>query len=991
MFNIGSLWRRWDPHIHAPGTILNNQFKGADPWESYLTKLEISSPKIEAIGITDYYVTDTYEEVLRYKTKGRLSDVGLIFPNVELRLDVAAKSGFVNLHLLVSPEDPDHLNELHRILQLLHFQAHGDTYNCTRHDLIRLGKRADSTITHDNPALAHGATQFKVNFTNLKQVYNQSDWAKANILIAVAGGAGDGTSGVRQAADQTIRQEIERFAHVIFSSSPSQREFWCGKKSVSIDELQRNYGGCKPCLHGCDAHSAESVGSPDEARYSWIKGGLEFDALRQAYIDPEGRAYVGFEPPSSAMQSQVIDKVTITSAAWAATPEIHLNPGLVAIIGARGSGKTALADIIATGCEAISSKTWQNSDAVSSSFLSRARNSLADASVTLEWGGGGTLTRYLDGRDAGANISFPRVRYLSQQFVEELCSSGGLSDGLIQEMERVVFEANPVDQRDGATDFNELRDQRTARYQNARNRESEAIVDISNRIATEIEKDSAIGNLTNQIAQKKQQIDGYIADLTKLVIKGSEAEAKRYSVVSTAVQSVTSRIQRFSNQKRTFIALQDEVVSTRASKAPEFLRQTKERHQQSGLDDKQWAAFLLDFKGAVDNDLAGYIRWVDGEINELTGLPVAITDPNVAIIPVDAELSSLPLNTLQAEMTRLGNLISADQLIRNQYTALTQRIAHENSTLQTLETRLKDAQGANIRRQELNVERNAAYGKIFQAIIDEQNALVDLYAPLMTRLSQSSGTLGKLGFSVQRIVDVNAWGAIAENNLLDRRKAGPFQGVGSFSHVVNQELKSVWKTGSTEEVQGAMAKFLRDYTSKLMEHAPYAQSQQMEFRSWLKKFAHWLFSTDHIRVRYEITYDGVDIRKLSPGTRGIVLLLLYLALDDADDRPLIIDQPEENLDPRSVYDELVKLFINAKTKRQVIIVTHNANLVVNTDADQIIIANAGPHSADSLPQISYKSGGLENVEIRRLVCDILEGGENAFKERARRLRVRLER
>src|SRR4051812_29499874 len=60
----------------------------------------------------------------------------------------------------------------------------------------------------------------------------------------------------------------------------------------------------------------------------------------------------------------------------------------------------------------------------------------------------------------------------------------------------------------------------------------------------------------------------------------------------------------------------------------------------------------------------------------------------------------------------------------------------------------------------------------------------------------------------------------------------------------------------------------------------------------------------HIRIEYSIDYEGVDIRKLSPGTRGIVLLLLYLALDTADYRPLIIDQPEENLDPKSIFDEL---------------------------------------------------------------------------------------
>ena len=93
----------------------------------------------------------------------------------------------------------------------------------------------------------------------------------------------------------------------------------------------------------------------------------------------------------------------------------------------------------------------------------------------------------------------------------------------------------------------------------------------------------------------------------------------------------------------------------------------------------------------------------------------------------------------------------------------------------------------------------------------------------------------------------------------------------------------------------------------------------------------------------------------------------------------------------SVFDELVSLFVASKLKRQVIMVTHNANLVINTDADQIIVAEAGPHPTGGLPPITYVSGGLENTEIRRSVCDILEGGDEAFRERARRLRVRLER
>jgi len=261
----------------------------------------------------------------------------------------------------------------------------------------------------------------------------------------------------------------------------------------------------------------------------------------------------------------------------------------------------------------------------------------------------------------------------------------------------------------------------------------------------------------------------------------------------------------------------------------------------------------------------------------------------------------------------------------------------------------------------------------------------------MARLANSSGTLGKLSFSVSRVVDANNWADFAEGELIDCRRSGPFYGRGSLTALANSELKPAWETGNAIEIQAAMADFIAKYWKDLLKHAPYVPTQKLEFRTWLKQFAQWLFSTDHITVRYEIAYDGVDIRKLSPGTRGIVLLLLYLALDDADDRPLIIDQPEENLDPKSVFDELVSLFITAKRKRQVIMVTHNANLVINTDADQIIIASAGAHPTGGLPPITYVAGGLEDANIRKEVCNILEGGEDAFRERARRLRVRLER
>src|SRR5271155_1330382 len=499
----GSRWYRWEPHIHAPGTVLNDQFKGTDSWECYLKALEAAKPAIRAIGVTDYYSTESYERVREAKRQDRLPGCDLIFPNIETRLGIGTVKGkWVNLHLLVSPEDPDHLVELKRFLARLTFSAYGDSFSCNKGDLTRLGQWSDPRLPDPVAALERGSEQFKVSFEQLKQVYAASAWAQQNILVAVAGSETDGTSGVRDAADATLRQEVEKFAHVIFASSAAQRDFWLGRRSATEDELQRRYGGLKPCMHGSDAHEERTVGIPDGDRYSWIKGALEFDALRQACIDPGGRAFVGVEPPVSATFSQVIATVEVTGAPWAQTPRLALNPGLVAIIGPRGSGKTALADVIALGCDATLERLSP------ASFLTRARELLHGASVLLRWQAGDQSQRSLDGSDESFSAGYPRARYLSQQFVEELCSAHGMTDALMREIERVIFEAHPISDRDGAVDFAELLEMRATRFRQAREREEDALADLSERIGTELEKQTLVTALQKQIAEKTKLIAG---------------------------------------------------------------------------------------------------------------------------------------------------------------------------------------------------------------------------------------------------------------------------------------------------------------------------------------------------------------------------------------------------------------------------------------------------------------------------------------------------
>ena len=148
------------------------------------------------------------------------------------------------------------------------------------------------------------------------------------------------------------------------------------------------------------------------------------------------------------------------------------------------------------------------------------------------------------------------------------------------------------------------------------------------------------------------------------------------------------------------------------------------------------------------------------------------------------------------------------------------------------------------------------------------------------------------------------------------------------------------------------------------------------------------YEVEHVRLTYGLKYNGVDLENLSPGTKGIVLLILYLGMDIADTRPLIVDQPDENLDNESIYDLLMNYFKSAKKRRQIILITHNPNLVVNADSEQVIVATA-TRQENGLPYISYQSGGLENNNpvgqgIRQQVCRILEGGSDAFRKRERR-------
>jgi hypothetical protein len=138
---------------------------------------------------------------------------------------------------------------------------------------------------------------------------------------------------------------------------------------------------------------------------------------------------------------------------------------------------------------------------------------------------------------------------------------------------------------------------------------------------------------------------------------------------------------------------------------------------------------------------------------------------------------------------------------------------------------------------------------------------------------------------------------------------------------------------------------------------------------------------DRIHVEVNLATDAADpiwqsVSDVSPGQRAMALLALALSCGD---EPLIIDQPEDDLDNRYIYDEVVTVLKAVCERRQVIVATHNANIPVLGDAELIVAFDADGQRSQILA-----SGGLDEPDVAEWARRILEGGEAAFQARHRR-------
>jgi len=466
----GSEWRKWDLHVHTPASII--QGYGGDNgevWEQFISALESLPEEFKVIGINDYLFLDGYEKVLEYKRNGRLQNIDLILPVLEFRIAKFAGVDFgnlkrINLHVIFSNEidieiiKSQFLNGLEQSYKL---EKDGNEWHraITKDSLIELGKKMKESIPPEE--LSKFGSDLKEGFNNLNVDENKifellkRDCFKDKYLIAI----GKTEWNELKWSDSSIatKKTIINNAKIVFTAAESPDIWKESKQKLKEQGVNDLLLDCSDSHYFSDSSHKDRIGNC----FTWIKADPTFEGLKQIIYEPEERVFIGDEPDlrkrvkenkTKFIKTLKIDQVEgydESLGVWFKNITIPFNPGLVAIIGNKGNGKSAIADIL--GLCGNSHQYEEFSFLREDRFLNKGLAKYFKA--VLEWESGETIEKNLsEGIDKNAP---ERVRYLPQNFFERLTNNLE-SYEFEKTLENVVFSYLPEEKKLGKNSFKEL-------------------------------------------------------------------------------------------------------------------------------------------------------------------------------------------------------------------------------------------------------------------------------------------------------------------------------------------------------------------------------------------------------------------------------------------------------------------------------------------------------------------------------------------------------
>lgn len=1016
-FERGSEWHKWDLHVHSPES---NGYSGT--WEEFKTQLKNADCTV--IGINDYFSVAGYKK-LKEEIKNNTLDIGnkVILPIIEMRMTDSLQNRntetngttHFNFHIVFS--DQLNIDDIESFIKSL---ESGDT--------IIGADYSDKTKLQEK----------KVSFKETLKKLKSDKKFENNFLIWLPYDEYGGIGEIDPNSDGWIKEDFIKKSDILGSSNQNQIDFFLWKSVLKTDgtpkfsqeQFKQWFEYKKPCIKGSDSHSHDYLigklrdeNSEPIEKFCWIKADPTFEGLRQILFEPESRVFIGEKPEVEnrveSNQTKYIESIQIDQNSdydekygeWFKEENIVLNKELVAIIGNKGSGKSALTDVI--GLLGNSHNKIHGKDELFS-FLNKdkfLKNNIANNfHAQLNWQSGDNEKKHLN-EDTDTSID-EKVEYLPQKYLERICSNID-DDDFRQKLNEVIFGYVEKKDRHSKNTLDDLlsyltseSDKDISSLKEKLHTKNEEVVSIEKKLTESYQKkiEDSIKNKEEEIAAhekiKPKEIEKVAQDenAAKETQKKIEEIDKKIEGIELKVQELkeelvneTSIIEKLNQAKRS--------IERHKTEASEIEKEFSQLFTENNLKFSDILEIKIDTK-QIDT----LVKDKEKRIKEIG---VLLSDPvkEVAANPLSAENTQSPISqeNLHYQLTSLKNdkkaIVDVMAKPEKEYQEyLKKKKDWDNRSKELKGEDSNQVNGTLVWLQKEKENINSSYKEnlenvrterinLVKEIFSKKKDFIEFYNKIKTSIDKEianhSEDLGEYNISIEAGMQFDKSFYQEFFAFINQGVRGSFYEKDAGFDQLQKIINGVEDWNNEEQIISLLSN-IQIHVDTDNRKGVSEKDKQKDVFGQMKQgkepvdFYDFLFSLDYVKTKYDLKVDGKDLTELSPGERGGLLLIFYLMLDRRD-IPLVIDQPEDNLDNESVYQILVTFLKKAKKRRQIIIVTHNPNLAIVADAEQIIYVSIDKKERKNI--YTFYSGAIENPEINKKSVDILEGTLPAFDNR----------
>jgi len=935
----GSDWIKCDLHIHSPSSFFHGYGDRNNPatWERFLTQLEALPDDFKVIGINDYLTIDGYLWLRKEKAKGRLPKIDCILPVVEFRLNRLAGEGAtkrLNYHVIFSDAvDPaaiqtQFLNAISATYTLEAGNKHPTWSGIISEDSLKLLGRLLKEQSPDNVSLQAqsdwevGFNNFNVDHEKLQEILDFTPF-KGRVITAI--GKSEWEQYRWDGGGAAEKRSIINQTDIVFLSVDSVGQYDKNLQALVSQKVNTLLLDCSDAHYFSDSDQKDRIGNC----FTWIKAEATFDGVKQILYEPDDRISISETNPDKKPPYQVIERVQFVDGGDVfGEQQVAFSPYFNSIIGGKSTGKSVLASLIvkSTDTREYQRRSLPKAGGGATDPLAWLDAEAPEMDFLVIWKDG-EVTRL---RDASTR----KVTYFPQHYLNSSIDKQGTGNKEVNKLIRNVLAQNEKYGR-------AFEDYRTG-----------------------------LQGLDEEIAAAATSFENALRDLREQRHhSGEKGKSADIQANIDRLQAEFNVLQRRYNLTEREIADHAELSLSRAS---------------FNAEKDRLSADISTLEAVTEQMLPGIT--VDVLLPMLD--PVASKDMaqeiTAAITPLIESLRTSIRETLQPMKTqREKALADADANIAKvdgQLKPILEKMAgsaplREKAALINSE-RLKFASALEletaIKALEDRIQSLAAELKEF---LEDRLALAASVIEVMHEHPVSKGD-GELG------IDIRPYVKSAHVQALLRERLKYQSNTPIRELVQNPEPKDTDFEAYETAIDTVIAQAIAEVIEFKGEHNLTGVLQELLGNA--------------IYLNYDLTLSGDSFSIMSPGKRALALLRIIIELDTSE-HPIILDQPEDDLDNRSVYTGLATYLKKKKQHRQIIVVTHNPNVVVGGESEYVIVANQTGQESNrdnAHYRFEYVYGGLEfsfsddtvkwvlyKQGIKEHVCEILDGGEDAFLRR----------